>query len=518
MAHATVVLHNGSIHAHWGLDAVVIEGDRILAVGRSEELVPHFGEDALRIDLRGRAVLPGFIDAHVHLMHTGLVESGWRIDLTKRTREDALESLRDAVRSRDSGDWIVGYGWDESGWDDRRYLVRGELDRVSPESPVLAIRMDGHLLTANSRALKLLPTSAPESLVDREEGLLREAAVTETLSRIVPDRTTAAEALSAAARLCHRLGVTSVHTMSRLRDVPAFMSRRAERLLRVTICPEVESFDKVEAVGFRTGFGDPWVRFGGIKIFADGSIGARNAAVSEPFLGGGTGGLNHEDAELVSMIRDAERAGWQTVIHAIGDRAIAQVLDAHETVGTDPALRHRIEHFELPHEKQLARAAKLGLCASMQPNFIGNWSGPESLYVDRLGVERDRASNPLRRVVDEGLPLAFGSDGMPISPLYGLHWAVNGPYSDQRLTAVEAVECYTAGGAWFGFEEGIKGRIEPGMLADLVVLDEDPVLRPERIDERTVDMTFVGGERVYAATARRDSHRDAVGGRFLGGG
>lgn len=497
MTRATVVLHSGTIHAHKGLDAVAISGDRILTVGRSEELLSHVGEDAVRIDLRGRAVLPGFVDAHVHLMHTGLVECGWRIHLTKRTREDALECLRDAARSRGPGEWIVGYGWDESGWEDRRYLVRGELDRVSPENPILAIRMDGHLLTANSRALRLLPTSAPEGLVDHESGLLREAAVNEMLSQIVPDRTTAAEALSAAARLCHRLGVTSVHTMSRLQDVPAFMNRRAERLLRVTICPEAESFDKVEAVGFRTGFGDPWLRFGGIKIFADGSIGAQNAAVSEPFIGGGTGELNHEDAELVSMIRDAERTGWQTVVHAIGDRAIDQVLDAHRSVGTDPTLRHRIEHFELPQEKQLARAAKLGLCVSMQPNFIGNWSGPESLYVDRLGADRDRASNPLRRVVDEGLPLAFGSDGMPVSPLYGLHWAVNGPYPDQRLTAEEAVERYTAGGAWFGFEEGIKGRIEPGMLADVVVLDEDPLLRPERIEERTVDMTFVGGERVY---------------------
>jgi predicted amidohydrolase YtcJ len=497
MMRATVVLHGGTVHARRGLDAVVIGGDRILAVGRSEELLSHVGEDAVRIDLRGRAVLPGFIDAHVHLMHTGLVESGWRIDLTERTRKDVLECLRDAARSRGSGEWIIAYGWDESGWEDRRYLVRGELDRVSQENPILAIRMDGHLLTANSRALKLLPSSAPESLVDHEPGLLREAAVNEMLARIVPDRTTAEGALSAAARLCHRLGVTSVHTMSRLRDVPAFMSRRAERRLRVTICPEVASFDKVKAVGFQTGFGDPWLRFGGIKIFADGSIGARNAAVSEAFVGGGTGQLNHEDARLASMIRDAERAGWQTVIHAIGDRAIEQVLDAHGAVGTDPAARHRMEHFELPQEGQLARAAKLGLCVSMQPNFIGNWSGPGSLYVDRLGADRDRASNPLRRVVDEGLPLAFGSDGMPVSPLYGLHWAVNGPYPDQRLTAEEAVERYTAGGAWFGFEEGVKGRIEPGMLADLVVLDEDPLLRPDRIGERTVDMTFVGGGRVY---------------------
>jgi len=497
MTRATVVLHNGTIHGRRDLDAVAIAGDRILAVGRGEELLADAGENALRIDLKGRAVLPGFIDAHVHLMHTGLVESGWRIDLANRSRDEVLAALRDAARSRGVGEWVVGSGWDESDWKDRRYLVREELDRVTSAVPVLAVRKDGHLLTANARALDVLPESTPERWVDREAGHLREAAAIEMLDRVVPDRATSAEALSAAARLCHRLGVTSVHTMSRLRHVLAFMAGRSERRLRVTICPEVASFDKLEAVGLETGFGDPWLRFGGVKIFADGSIGARNAAVSEPFRGGETGELSHEDAVLASMIRAAGDAGWQTVIHAIGDRAIGQVLDAHEAVGTDPALRHRIEHFELPREAQLDRAARLGLCISMQPNFIGNWSGPGSLYVDRLGEERDRASNPLRRVVDGGLPLAFGSDGMPVSPLYGLHSAVNAPYPDQRLTAEEAVACYTAGGAWFGFEESVKGKIEPGMLADLVVLDEDPLLEPERIVERTVEMTFVGGERVY---------------------
>lgn len=497
MTRATVVLHNGTIHGRRNLDAVAIAGDRILAVGRGEELLAYAGENALRIDLKGRAVLPGFIDAHVHLMHTGLVESGWRIDLANRSRDEVVAALRDAARSRGVGEWVVGSGWDESDWKDRRYLVREELDRVTTAIPVLAVRKDGHLLTANARALDVLPESAPERWVDREAGHLREAAAIEMLDRVVPDRATSAEALSAAARLCHRLGVTSVHTMSRLRHVPALMAGRSERRLRVTICPEVASLDRLEAVGLETGFGDPWLRFGGVKIFADGSIGARNAAVSEPFRGGETGELNHEDAVLASMIRAAEDAGWQTVIHAIGDRAIGQVLDAHEAVGTDPALRHRIEHFELPREAQLDRAVRLGLCISMQPNFIGNWSGPESLYVDRLGEERDRASNPLRRVVDGGLPLAFGSDGMPVSPLYGLHSAVNAPYPDQRLTVEEAIACYTAGGAWFGFEEAVKGKIEPGMLADLVVLDDDPPLEPERIVERTVEMTFVGGERVY---------------------
>jgi predicted amidohydrolase YtcJ len=432
-------------------------------------------------------------------MHTGLVACGWRIDLAGRSRAETLDALRAAVDARGAGEWIVGDGWDESAWKERRYLVREELDRIAPKSPLLAIRMDGHLSTANSRALEELPLAVPERLVERDTGHLREAAVLEATRQVTPDRSTSADALDAAAHLCHRLGVTAVHTMSRLRVASDLMAGRAERRLRVTLCPDVQSFDTVERAGLCTGFGDPWLRFGGIKIFADGSIGARNAAVSEPFLAGGIGELNHESGEIETMIRSAEAAGWQTIVHAIGDRAIEQVLDVHRAVSSDRSFRHRIEHYELPSEGQIARVAELGLTLCMQPNFIGNWSGPGSLYVDRLGEARDRASNPLRRVVDAGVHLAFGSDGMPISPLYGLHWAVNGPYPDQRLTVSEAIERYTAASAWAGFTESDFGRIEPGLLADLVVLDEDPTARPACIDERTVEMTFVGGEKVYSA-------------------
>jgi len=499
MNQSGMLLHGGTIFGHPGLDALIIEEDRVAAVGRGDELRAWVGDEAERIDLRGRALLPGFVDAHVHLLHTGLVECGWRLDLAGRSRAEVLDALRAAVEARGAGEWVIAYGWDESVWEERRYLDRGELDRMAPDSPVLAIRMDGHLLTANSCAFDRLSVTAPQRLVDRDAGHLREAAASEAVGQLVPDRSTSADALDAAARLCHRLGVTSVHTMSQLRVAPELIAGRAGRRLRVTLCPDVASFDAVERVGLRTGFGDPWVRFGGIKIFADGSIGARNAAVSEPYLAGGTGELNHECDELESMIRSAEAAGWQTIIHAIGDRAIEQVLDAHDTVSSDRSFRHRIEHYELPNDGQIERTAALGLSACMQPNFLGNWSGPESLYVERLGEERDRASNPLRRIVDAGVRLVFGSDGMPVSPLYGLHWAVNGPYPDQRLEASEAVERYTVAGAWGGFAEDEIGSIAPGKLADLVVLDADPVAQPDRIVDRTVEMTLVGGEVVYRA-------------------
>ncbi len=496
------ILQNGSIYGSSNADTVVLDRDRILAVGTAAEVAGAWPEsaDVEAIDLAGRFVLPGFIDAHIHLLHTGLVESGWRVDLANRSRADTLEILAQAAKDR-QGEWVVGYGWDESLWQDRRYLERAELDAVTSDSPVLAIRLDGHLLTANSAALDRVPGTAPHDLIEYGPGWLREGAVAEMHRVVHPDRAATIEALNAAAGLCHRLGITTVHTMTSLDFFEAFLPQRRERRLRVIFCPNVESFDKLTSVGLRTGFGDSWVRFGGIKVFADGSIGASNAAVSIPYRSGGLGQLNHESAQLRRWVESADRAGWQTLIHAIGDRAIEQVLQTHESARTDRSLRHRIEHFELPLPAQLDRVKAAGIHLSMQPNFTANWSGPGRMYDGRLGSDRDEASNPILSIHEAGIPLAFGSDGMPPSPLYGLHGAVNGPYERQRVPVEAALDAYTAGGALFGFEENDKGSLMPGKLADVVVLDEDPRLRPDDVRNRRVEMTFVGGDLVYAALA-----------------
>lgn len=494
------VLHNGVIYGFPMADTIVVERDRIHRIGLADEIFPALPEsgDIEHIDLNGQFVLPGFIDAHIHLIHTGLVESGWRVGLMGLSRSDALERLAQAAADR-GGEWVIGTGWDESRWQDRSYLTRTELDKIAPHSPMLAIRMDGHLLTANSLAMKRIPETAPEDLIESETGLFREQAVAEMAGSIQPDYASIVEAADAAVRLCHRLGITTVHTMSRLDTFEAFLVHRDQRKLRITICPEIHSLGKLLAVGLKTGFGDSWLRFGGVKIFADGSIGARNAAISEPYSQGGLGELNYKDDMLRQWVEKADRAGWQTVIHAIGDRAIEQILRTHETLGTNKALQHRVEHFELPQASQISRVRATGLHLCMQPNFISNWSGPDSMYGNRLGIARDRMSNPLRAIHDAGVPLAFGSDGMPPSPLLGIDGAIHGAYSGQRLTIDEAIACYTDAGAQLGFEGDEKGRLWPGALADLVVLDQDPRLDPDHVAERSIRMTFVGGDLVYSA-------------------
>jgi predicted amidohydrolase YtcJ len=498
-----VIFENGTFVTHPDADVLVVRGDRIAAVGPVASIPEDLLGDLDRFDLNGRALLPGFIDAHVHIFGTGLVESGWRIQLQDLTREEACETIADEVKARGAGEWVLSGGWDESRWADRRYLTRADLDRLSPNSPVGSVRMDGHLLILNSEGFRavreILELPEHRALVDEKTGQVREEAAWKVIESLEPDEATLSDALSAAARYCHRLGVTSVHAMTTRTRVPILLRARGRDRLRVTAFQKVASANDVSEIREDDAFDEAWTSFGGVKAFADGSLGAGNAAVGTPYVDGGAGELNHSDEDLRAILRAAEDAGWRTAIHAIGDRAIAQVLACHVEVESTPELRHRIEHFELPAPGQIDAVCELGLYLSMQPNFTGNWSGPDSMYERKLGVERDRGSNPIRSVLDAGAPLAFGSDGMPLSPLYGMHSAVNAPYPSQQISVDEAIEAYTAGGAEFAFEEGSKGCLEVGAFADLVILDEDPRCAPDAIVDRQVLATYVGGECVFRA-------------------
>jgi hypothetical protein len=496
------LLFGGVLPTVPGADALAIGGGRILAVGRRQEALRLVSGETRRTDLRGRALLPGFVDAHTHLLDTGLRETGWRVELSGLGREEALSRISREVRRREKGECVVARGWDESLWPGRRSLSREDLDHLAPGSPVVAVRVCGHALVANSLALSHLPSDLNRAEVDLESGILVEEAATAFLLTLEPDDATHIEALLAAAHLCHRLGLTSVHAVVHPCQLRAFMKVRGRLDLRVTVYPEVAGLEALEALGMETGFGDDHLRLGGVKLFADGSIGARTAALREPYADAPhRGNLLKDDAALAELLRRVDEAGLQTAVHAIGDRAIDQVLRAHERAHTSPALRHRIEHFELPDDGAIERAARLGLSACMQPNFV-SWSGPGGLYEARLGADRDRRTDPHRDVLDAGLPLAFGSDGMPLSPLVGLHAAVNAPHPGQGVSVEEAIAAYTLGGARLSFEEGEKGTLAVGSLADLVILDEDPRRDPGRIAKRRVEMTFVGGKLVYEREAK----------------
>jgi predicted amidohydrolase YtcJ len=495
-----VLLFRGRVWGHPASDAVLLRDSRIAGIGRRDDFAAAGARD---VDVAGGWILPGFIDGHTHLIETGLVECGWAVDLTGCRREDALDRMVRAASGRRSGEWLLASGWDESRWRPARRLERRELDRAVPDVPVIAVRVDGHLAILNALALGLarMAVAAKPELFDVALGEAREAAVDDVRRLAHPGVATIDDALRAAARSCHRLGITTAHVMSGLDDPQMFLAAAESLRLRLVVHPPVERLEQLTKDGICSGQGDEWARWGGVKLFADGSIGARNAAVSTPYASGGRGRLNHRLEWLVRRLAAADRLGWQTLTHAIGDRGIRQVLQAHRRASSDRGLRHRVEHFEFPTREHIAETRDLGLYVCAQPNFIGNWSGSGGLYASALGEERDAGCNPLRDVLDAGICLGFGSDGMPLSPLYGISSAVHAPHAGQRVTLEEAVRGYTSGSAELSRGVPSMGRLTVGAPGDIVVIDG--ALDGAGAGERRVAQTWVAGERVYERTEDR---------------
>lgn len=498
----TTLVENAAVYGHPDADAILLGGGRILAIGDRRELhdrCSRCGGTCRRISLEQRLVVPGFIDAHTHFLQTGVVVSGREISLAGLSRTEVLEELIAAGERQPEGDWILARGWDEATWDPPRYLSQQELDRTVPHHPVAAVRIDGHIMVLNAVGVRRLPEGVERPPEGGPPGVVREEAVF-AFGRAMMAALSSDEqerAFAAAADLAHSLGITSVHAMATPGDVQLYRRVREQRRIRVNLCPEPPAVAELIDEGIRTGSGDAWLRYGGVKLFADGSIGAANAAVSQPFVGGTCGRLNHSDCDLQTFIAAHDEAGWQTVIHAIGDRAIEQVLAAHGAVGGNRGLRHRIEHYELPNPEHLGRTRALGVWLCVQPNFIGQWSGPGSLYVERMGEARDRRSNPLRAILDAEIGVGFGSDGMPMGPLYGIRSALLAPYDGQRLSFDEALDAYTRGSACLSHEEGVKGTLSQGAFADLAILSTSDVVPAMVTGDLEVDATFLNGELVF---------------------
>ncbi len=329
---------------------------KILAVGRAAEILRLRGQNTKIFPLNGRFLMPGFFDGHVHFLRVGL-DRTFFVDLSEaRSLAEALELLRARAEAR-PGEWVVGRGWDESRWPERRYLERADLDRAVPKQPCCAVRVDGHMMAANTLALARCVRAEGE-FVDRERGHLWEEAVTEVLSLIRPEKETLVEAAAEASRFAASLGVTAVADMSRPQDLPAYQVAERRGLLRTRIFSYLpaESLPHLAALGVQRGYGSPFLRIVGVKVFVDGSIGAKTAALLEPYRGElGRGRVLLGRGELARIWRKAMEAGFQMAIHAIGDRAIEEVLAAARLAGVGFHDRHRIEHLELPTPAQLAR-------------------------------------------------------------------------------------------------------------------------------------------------------------------
>jgi hypothetical protein len=530
----------GNPDAPWA-EAVAVRGERIAAVGSRAEIEALTGEATRVIDAAGGLVTPGFIDAHVHF-----IDGGERL---------ASVQLRDAVSPEEfarrigefagtvpPGTWILGGDWDHTLWGGE--LPRRDwIDSLTTEHPVFVNRLDGHMVLANSRALEAAGVDASTPEIDggeivryedgRPTGLVKDNAAG-LVYRVIPDMTDAVKdrALDAAMAHVARHGVTSVHHVGYWSELEIFRrAHEAGRLgTRIYACTPLASWERLRDTVAARSRGDEWLRIGCLKGFVDGSLGSHTAAFFEPFTDAPDerGLLVNGLDDLRRWIVGADAAGLQVAVHAIGDRANRLLLDIYEEVAatgaadaTDDAAdaaddprstverRFRIEHAQHIHPDDFSRFAELGVIASMQPYHAiddGRWAE------DVIGRERAKTTYAFRSLLDAGARVAFGSDWYvaPPEPLTGIYAAVTrrtldgenpgGWFPEQRITVEHALAAYTRDAAYASFEEDLKGTLEVGKLADLVVLDRDiAAIAPEKIIDARVRMTLVGGRVVWEA-------------------
>ena len=495
---------------------VILQDDYILDVGKHDQVEIPPGSEVY--DITGKTIMPGFIDSHCHFLSMGIaMKTTLSLDDTKNI-EDVLNRVKQRVKELKPGEWIVGGGWDESKWPENRYLTKEDLDKVALDNPVLLSRVCGHLVSINTKAMDVagITRETQDSRgghVDKDEygentGILRDCRY--LVEKAIPQINieTMVDGVKLACDRALRLGCTSIHDAGLTnKDIKAYQQAKSEGKLKVRsyIMLKGDAQNAVIKIGIQTGLGDDLFQLGPVKLMMDGSLGARTAALFEPYDDDpNNSGLLLEDPDvLTEKIVAAHNANLQTATHAIGDLAVEKVLDSiQEALRRNPRKdhRHRIEHCELTSAQQIERIQRLGIVPAMQPNFIGEWSGPGSMYRQRIGEKRDRMSNQYRSMLDEGIMVAFGSDGMPFNPIFGIWSAVNHPIPESRISIEEAVMCYTLNSAYAGFQEDKIGSIEKGKLGDITVFDGDLTEIPaDEIKDAKCYMTLVNGKILFHA-------------------
>ncbi len=512
--------------------AIAVEGNKIIAVGSLTEVQQRVGDDARIVSVEPGLITPGWIDSHIHLISAGTRLASVQLRDAK-TRDEFVNRIAEYAETVPRGTWITGGDWDHTLWSnsstDRTLPDRAWIDAVTPNNPVWISRLDGHMALANTAAMReagiddafedIPGGKAVRDAQGRLTGIFKDNAM-DVITREVPDLTAMQqlEAIQAAISHLAAQGVTSVHHMGTWEDLQAFQSALQRGLLKVRVyaCTPLNDWQRLAELVKKSGTGSDHLRIGGLKGFVDGSLGSHTAAMLEPYSDtpNSRGLLVNSHENLLKWTHDADQAGLQVMVHAIGDRANQIQLDIYEQVANENGprdRRFRIEHAQHISPKDIPRFAELNVIASIQPYHIiddGRWA--EGV----LGTARSRTSYPCRSLIDSGARLAFGSDWFvaPPTPIEGVYAAVTRSTLDgkrpegwtpaERITVEEALGAYTIDAAYAGFQEKQIGSLEPGKLADFVVVDRDiTCVSPTSLRAARVLATVVDGEVVFESPA-----------------
>lgn len=514
-------------------EAVAVEGNRIKAVGTNEEVKVFIGEKTKVIDLEGKSLLPGFIDSHLHLTMYGVNQQAVNCKADHiESLEDILSDLRDKAKETPKGQWVRAWGFNETKIKEKRYPTKEELDHISSEHPIIILRTCAHISIVNSKALEI--AKIDRNTPDPEGGFIERDADGNTTGRLVETANMAMNEMASyteeelrkgmktASDHFIASGITSVHDAGVLDSDNFRIMQQAVRAkdIRVrvyaVICTLNNSagfVDNMMSAGVVTGLGDEFFKIGPAKVFTDGSSTGPTIATRQPYTSDpkNFGILYYSQEELDRILGEAHKKGYQITAHAQGDRAIEMVLNCIEkALNEQPRKnhRHRIEHAGIASADLQERMKKLGVIPIPNPPFFYEFG--ES-YVKNYGSRVDEMY-PLRDYIDNGIIAAAGSD-CPVThydPLLGIHVAVNRKTASgqlvggrQRVGVVEAIRAYTWNGAYASFEEDMKGSIEEGKLADLVILDSSILSAdPENIKDLSVHMTIIDGEVVFQKQSR----------------
>jgi predicted amidohydrolase YtcJ len=525
---ADLVLFNGRVFTvenslPWA-EAIAVRDGKFIAVGADSEIKKLIGSNTQVIDLRGKLVLPGFNDAHLHFASGGLYLLG--IDLRPaRNEKEFVSIIKEYIKKLPNGEWVTGGNWDHENWPSKKHPRKELIDAVTPDHPVLVERLDGHMALANTLALKLAgitrDTPDPqggEIVKDKKtgepSGILRDNACG-LVSAIIPpiSRDRRKQAIMAAMHHAQELGITSVQDNSSREDLEIYQELLAKGELGVRINAWRDSgcIADFSRIGIGTAFGGPFLRLGVIKIFVDGSMGAGTALFFEPYADDqqACGLPIYKESELNAMVLAADKAGLQIAAHAIGDKANAWILNALAQARLENGARdsrHRVEHSQVVRPEDVARFSELAVIASIQPSHcIDDMRWAEKRIAARVNNAYRFAS-----FLKSGVRLAFGTDWdvEPLDPRLGIYAAVSrelpagGPaggwHPDEKLPLAEAIESYTLGSAYAEFQEKEKGSIAPGKWADLAVMEENLFQIPKKaVLKAAVAMTILAGKIIY---------------------